>query len=447
MSFPISESDPVVFDAPLPERADVVVIGGGVAGVMSALFLRRAGLQVVLLEKGRIAAEQSSRNWGWIRAQGRDLAELPIAMEARRLWAEIAPQCDVDIGLRQTGVTYLADNDAAMEGYAAWAAGAQDAGLDCRILDAAGAASLVPGAAQSWVGAITTPTDMRAEPWVAVPAVARLAAAEGVQIVERCAVRGLDVAAGRVAGVITEKGRITAREVVVAGGAWSRLLLQRHDIAIPQLSVRSTAVATGPLPQVFEGQAADKRVAFRRRQDGGYTIASGGPNELYLGRDAFASVADYWPALGLDPLGVRLMPGAPAGYPDAWRTPRRWDADKCSPFERQRVLNPAPNMRRVNAALRAFGETFPALGRVTAQKAWAGMIDTMPDFVPVLDRGSALRGLTIATGLSGHGFGIGPGIGKIAAQLIAGETPSHDISRFRLSRFAEEAPLELGPTL
>ena len=109
-TFPISEATPVAYASPLPSQADVVVIGGGVIGVCTALNLAQAGLSVILLEKGRIAAEQSSRNWGWIRQQGRDLAELPIMVEAIGRWKELAAQTNVDFGLRQGGVTYFANS-------------------------------------------------------------------------------------------------------------------------------------------------------------------------------------------------------------------------------------------------------------------------------------------------------------------------------------------------
>ena len=104
-TFPFTETTPVQFDNPLPEGADVVIIGGGIIGVMTALFLARKKVSVTLLEKGRIAGEQSSRNWGWIRQQGRDPDELPIVMEACRLWRKLADECGEDIGLRQTGVS------------------------------------------------------------------------------------------------------------------------------------------------------------------------------------------------------------------------------------------------------------------------------------------------------------------------------------------------------
>src|SRR5580658_9882883 len=70
----------------LPARADVVIIGGGIVGVSAALYLAKKGVSVALCEKGRIAGEQSSRNWGWCRTMGRDEAELPLAIESLRLW-------------------------------------------------------------------------------------------------------------------------------------------------------------------------------------------------------------------------------------------------------------------------------------------------------------------------------------------------------------------------
>ena len=66
-SFPITLSQSPRYSGDLPDAADVVVIGGGVIGICTALFAARAGAKVVVLEKGLVAAEQSIRNWGWIR--------------------------------------------------------------------------------------------------------------------------------------------------------------------------------------------------------------------------------------------------------------------------------------------------------------------------------------------------------------------------------------------
>lgn len=105
MGFPIHDQSPIEHNAPLPRAADAVVIGGGIIGVMTAWELAKAGLKPVLLEKGRIAGEQSSRNWGWIRAQGRDIAELPIMLEAQAMWPELDARAG-GVGLAQAGTLF-----------------------------------------------------------------------------------------------------------------------------------------------------------------------------------------------------------------------------------------------------------------------------------------------------------------------------------------------------
>ena len=88
----IAEQTQATFRDPLPDAVDVAVIGAGIAGTATAYFLARAGVSVLLCEKGQVAGEQSGRNWGWVRQQGRDEAELPIMMEANRLWRGLAEE-------------------------------------------------------------------------------------------------------------------------------------------------------------------------------------------------------------------------------------------------------------------------------------------------------------------------------------------------------------------
>lgn len=447
MTFPISGASAIGFPGPPPAACDVVVIGGGVIGVMTAWHLAERGLRVTLCEKGRIAGEQSSRNWGWVRQQGRDPAELPLMVESLRLWERLAQEFGDALGFRRTGVMYLANAEADLAAFEAWLPHARTHGLDTRMLGRAEVAERLKGSAGGWQGALFTPSDARAEPWAAVPLLAQGAAARGALIVEGCAVRGLDRQGGRVTGVFTEQGRIACEQVVLAGGAWSSLFLRAEGVGLPQLSVLASVASTEPLPEVFSGAAADGSFAFRRRADGGYSLAAGAEHGFFLGPDALRHARAFVPALRKDWRSTRLRPAAPRGFPDAWGTPRQWSPEGPSPFETVRVLNPSPDLAVLAGVQDAFGAAFPALGRPRLRTTWAGMIDTMPDVVPVIDRVNAIPGLVLATGFSGHGFGIGPGAGRVVAALVVGDDPGHDLRRFRLGRFTDGSPLELGPSL
>ena len=89
----------------------------------------------------------------------------------------------------------------------------------------------------------------------------------------------------------------------------------------------------------------------------------------------------------------------------------------------------------------------PALADIAIEEAWAGMIDVTPDVVPVMDEVDDCRGLFVATGFSGHGFGIGPGAGRVMADLVQGRPPAHDLTRFRFARFSDGSPMNPGPGL
>jgi glycine/D-amino acid oxidase-like deaminating enzyme len=446
VTFPIHLGIAPEHSSAVPKQADAVVIGGGIIGVMTAWELAKSGLKTVLLEKGRIAGEQSSRNWGWIRAQGRDIAELPIALEAQTLWPELDKRTG-GLGLQQTGTFYLAKTDADMQGYQDWLDRAAPYQVSSKLLTASALADHIPQAQTRWAGALYTPTDLRAEPWIAVPKLARAATTGGVQIIEHCAVRGLDLAGGQVAGVHTEQGLIKTSNAVLAGGAWSALFLRNHGVSIPQLSVRATVAATEALPEVYNGGACDNRLAWRRRADGGYSLAPAGFHELFIGPDAFRAMLGYGKHLIEDPLGTRYLPAAPKHYPDAWGTKRKWRMDQPSPFEHMRILDPKPNAAKLRKLARDFADTFPSLGEVRLKTAWAGMIDVMPDVVPIVDTCDKITGLTICTGMCGHGFGIGPAFGRITATLVQGKDTGHDLSRFRFARFTDGTKLQLGPNL
>ena len=195
MTFPFHDLPPLTYGDDLPEAADVVVIGGGIIGVMTAWHLAEQGISVVLCEKGRVAGEQSSRNWGWIRQQGRDFAELPIMMESLELWQEMAAEIP-ELGFRKNGVMYLARSHEEMFAYEQWMTEARGMGLDVRLQSQAQIYGRYDRAAVQWVGGLFTESDAMAEPWVAVPLLAEGAVERGAVIVEECAVRRLDRARG-----------------------------------------------------------------------------------------------------------------------------------------------------------------------------------------------------------------------------------------------------------
>jgi glycine/D-amino acid oxidase-like deaminating enzyme len=129
-----SDKSPLSFQDPLPAEVDVVVIGAGVIGIFTAWFLRERGHRVLVCEKGRVAGEQSSRNWGWIRTQGRDVAELPIAIESVSNWERISRELDTEIGFERRGVLYVATDQAKLAQLEQWLPIAHDHDLDARML-------------------------------------------------------------------------------------------------------------------------------------------------------------------------------------------------------------------------------------------------------------------------------------------------------------------------
>ncbi|MEL6226787.1 MAG: FAD-dependent oxidoreductase, partial [Pseudomonadota bacterium] len=133
------------FDDRLPDAVDVAIIGGGIAGVATAYYLARAGQTVAVFEKGRIAGEQSSRNWGWIRQQGRDLAELPIMMEANRLWRNLASETDDPaLTFTECGVVYVAETERHMAKLEAWKESASEFQLGTKVLTPAELKERIP---------------------------------------------------------------------------------------------------------------------------------------------------------------------------------------------------------------------------------------------------------------------------------------------------------------
>lgn len=421
--------------ADFPRETEVVVIGGGIIGVATALSLVSRGVPTVLLEKGRVAAEQSSRNWGWCRRTGRDLRELPLINLSMQLWEGMNARLGQDTGFGITGIAYAARTEPQWQRYRQWCEEARQQDIHSELLEPGQLQSRFPGLQGAFQGALYTAQDGRAEPQKAAPAMVKAALALGLNLQQHCAVRSIERAAGRVSEVVTERGTIRCRSVVVAGGAWSRLLMQGCGLNLPQLKVLSTVLRTGPTDYDPGMCVSFGKVALRKRWDGGLTVATSATSISDITPDSLRFARQYLPAWRVERQNVRLRFGS-----RFWEELTRWQPgtpDKISLYERIRVLAPQPEAAVVQAIAANLVQMLPGLSGVPVEQSWGGFIDTMPDAIPVISAIDPQPGLFLATGFSGHGFGIGPGAGQLMADLVTGSTPSVDPHAFRFSRFTD----------
>jgi glycine/D-amino acid oxidase-like deaminating enzyme len=322
-----------------------------------------------------------------------------------------------------------------------WLKYARQYQLDSHMISGEKAAELLPGATAKWKGALYTPTDGRAEPTKAAPAIARAVQAKGGFVARQCAARGIETSAGKVSAVVTERGTIRTSNVVLAGGAWSRLFARRAGIEFPQLKVINSVMRTVPVEAGFERSTAGSRYAIRKRLDGGWTVAHRHLSVVDIVPDSFKLLRKFLPALRLNPASLKYRLGSRLISEAA--IPKRWALDKESPFERMRVLDPVPVEWVLRDAMASLEKTFPVFKGVTIAERWAGAIDVTPDAVPVISAVDQLPGFFLASGFSGHGFGLGPGAGRLMADIVTGTPPIVDPAPFRYKRLIDGTKPEL----
>ena len=419
----------------------MVIIGGGIVGVSTAWFLARQGVSVTLCEKGFIAGEQSGRNWGWVRAQGRDPREMPMILESLRIWRSLAEDTGEDVGYTEGGCLYTARTQREFASLAKWCDIANEYGLPTRLITGDDFVAQVGDAASRWVGGLYTHTDGRAEPHKAAPAIARAAIKAGATVLTSCAVRGLETEAGNVSAVVTEHGTIRTSTVLCAAGAWSSLFCGSLGIPLPQLQVRGTVARTAPAKSSIRGNVYSRRIGIRPRQDGGYTVAHGAFLDHSITPNTFRYARKFLPALRSEIGTLRLRIGKE--FFDELRLSKTWSLDSESPFEAVRVLSPEPNLKVLAKIKKDLASTYPELAGVEIVEVWGGMVETSPDVVPVICADEKIPGFYIATGFSGHGFGLGPGAGKSIAAMLTHSNDGVDLSAFRLGRFFDGSPIRV----
>lgn len=427
----------------LPETCDVVVIGGGNVGAFTAYYLARRGLSVTLCEKGVVAGEASGRSLGWIDSLYLAPSKMELIAHSKRLWSEIEAEIQDDVGYRLNGLIGVFGCRKEHEKAEQWISTVRGLpAVDARILTTDEARGYLPNGRLPAFGGIHQSTDAAAEPTKAAPAVALAARRLGARIVQYCAVRGIERQGGAVSAVVTEKGSVRTSTVVLAGGIWSPLIARSLGLDLPQLQafaseLRVRPKEAGPLTSAWTPQGA-----YRVNDDGSYTVSSIN-GAAPLTPATFRHLRKFLPAVRkmwaeIDPVFSASTFFRELGYL------RSWGMDEVSPFEKLRIYQPVIREELLANILSDIGKEYPMFVDCKIQEKWAGALTTTPDNMPVISSVNSVPGLYLGTGFY-YGLTMGPAGGDALADLVMGNTPKFDLTRFRYSRFTDGRKLEFQP--
>jgi len=420
----------------LPEQVDVVIAGSGIMGCATAWQLAGQGLSVLVLDKAGLASQQSTRAWGFVRQQARDPAEVPLMMAAIPLWERLEEALQLPLEWRQGGCLYLAETPEQQQKYEDWLKVAANFGLGTRLLGRVEVAQRIPALNDPALGALYTANDGQAEPRRVAPGYALRAIERGAVFVEGCGVTGIDRAAGAICGVQTERGYVKTRHLLIAAGASSWRLVESLGLELPQQAVRCTVSRTSPGPDVGAQSFIGHGVGFRQRADGSINLADETQADIDLNLDYLRGARHYLPHLPEHRAGFSFKLNGALFHDLRQRLPGS-ERSVNGPVLGERDPQVKANASRVFQAQTNLAKAFPALRDVKVVESWAGLIDVLPDGIPVLDAPPEVPGLLIATGFCGHGFAMGPIVGQLMSQWIHKGEPGMDLHAFRLRRFTD----------
>jgi sarcosine oxidase subunit beta len=373
----------------LPDRANVVVVGGGITGSSIAFHLAEAGVDVCLLERSELASGSTSRAAGGVRAQFSDPLNILISMRSLEAFARFGDRPGAEIDLEQVGYLFLLDRSEDVPIFERSVQLQNELGLPSRVVTTEEAARLSPLAGLEGVLAATfCPLDGTASPEAVVQGYAAGARRHGGTVVTGCAVTGIELEDGEIRSVRMEQGAIETDTVVCAAGVWSPELGRMVGVELPVEPVFREVGYTGPtaLPERFP-----LTVDF----------SSG----LYFHREG---------------------PGLLFGMADPDQEPG-FDAPPPEPGWLEKVVEVAE--RRL-----------PGLLEMGIAGGWKGYYDISPDCNALVGESAAISRFLYATGFSGHGFLQGPAVGEIVRDLVLGREPFVDVSPLAVERFARAAP-------
>lgn len=369
--------------------ADVVVVGGGVVGASAAYHLAAAGAgRVLLLERAdALGTGSTGASAGGFRHQFSSEANIRLSLASVPMILSFQETHGFPLDVTQDGYLFLVRREDAWRGFAAAAELQRSMGVDVRLLAPEEAGAIVPGIAlEGLVGAAFCPDDGIADPSGLTTGYASAARRAGAEIETGVDVTAIETAGGRVTGVVTPAGGVSAPVVVNAAGPWAGILAATCGVELPLEPIPRVVVVTGP----FAGAPERK------------TLVIDAETSFYLHREG---------------------PGVLMGMPSPTERPS-FDTSVDEAFVAEELL---PTAVRV----------FPPLEQAGIASMWAGLYEMTPDRHPILGPVADPEGLYLANGFSGHGFQHAPIVGKLLAEMIVeGGARSVDISALSLERFA-----------
>ena len=371
----------------MTQTAEVIIIGSGVIGNAAAYYLACKGRKVIVLEgSDNIGNGGSSRNGGGVRQSGRDPRELEMVMWGiQNLWPHLHEELDADVEYVQKGNLRLGKTAAHMQILQKLTDSAVKCGLDVRMIDAQEVRRINPYLSEEVIGASWCPTDGHANPMKTTLAYYRKARTLGVRFITGEKVVRLEKIHGKLRKVITEKNVYEAEKVLVAAGYESREIIRTVGIDVPMIKQKMQCLVTEAEPKMFEQMLGTAEADFYGHQSSHGSFVFGGSS----GQEGYESDKD------------RLI------------------ASSIS----------------VPCICRGILKYFPGLAETKIVRAWTGWIDPCVDGIPVMSNVEEAEGLYLATGFSGHGFGIAPAAGYHLSQMICEEEPVVDMRAFRYDRF------------
>jgi glycine/D-amino acid oxidase-like deaminating enzyme len=353
------------------------------------------------------------------------------------LFSGLANELETDIEWVQGGCLLLARDEEAASEYESWYRIAKYAELDTEVVTVKQAKALIPDLKASFLMALHNPANGHANPLKATLAFAKGAVRAGAQIITGLTVNRIVTSGGRVVGVDTSAGHVRCSTVVCAAGRWTPRLLRGIGVDMPQTVAEVPVIMTKPLPPLTNKMVWSKHLCIRQMPSGSVVIGSVDYGEVVLTPDHFRHMRMFLPLARKYKDVSRVRIGKETLH---WFNPKMRKS--------WRAPDPPIPTKWVAQKLEALARWVPDLPGIQPEKIWAGVADTTPDMLPVLDRLREPEGLVIATGFSGHGFSFGPIAGVVVADLITkGRYAEYDLHPMRLARFREKdfaLPQEVG---